>query len=87
MSTYLFGLDEFELHAAAGPRDEVSIARVVQQGHQELPELQGAAALVRCALAENSAALLLHLTWTEEIKRTRGQRVHGLRSHALKCFS
>ncbi len=64
--TYLFGFNEFELHAAAGPGDEVGIARVVQQGHQELPELQRASALVRCALAKNTASLLLYLTWNEE---------------------
>lgn len=63
---YLFGFNEFELHAAAGPCDEVGVARVIQQGHQELPELQGASALVRCALTENSYTFLLHLTWIEK---------------------
>ncbi|TNN41950.1 hypothetical protein EYF80_047871 [Liparis tanakae] len=43
--TDLLGLDELELHAAAGPGDEVSVGRVVQQRHQELPQLQGATAL------------------------------------------
>lgn len=48
---HLLWLDEFELHAAAGPGDEVGVGRVVQQSHQELPELQRASALVRWALA------------------------------------
>lgn len=60
--TYLFGFNEFELHAAAGPGDEVGVGRVVQQSHQELPELQRASALVRRALAVQ-ARLLLDVTY------------------------
>lgn len=59
--SHLLGLDEFELHAAAGPGDEVGVGRVVQQSHQELPELQRASALVRRALAVQ-ACLLLDVT-------------------------
>lgn len=60
---HLLGFDQFELHAAAGPRDEVGVARVVQQGDQELPELQRTSALVRRTLAKDASALLLDLTW------------------------
>lgn len=71
---YLFGLNELELHAAASPRNEVRVSRVVQQGHKELPELQRASALVRCSLAKNATAtLLLHLTWREETNQTSAQ--------------
>lgn len=44
----------------------MGVARVVQQGHQELPELQGTSALVGRSLAEDASALLLHLTWGGE---------------------
>lgn len=54
--TDLFGVDQFELHVASGPDDQVAVSRVVQQREQELPELQRAAALVR-------QTLLLHLNW------------------------
>ena len=40
---HLLGLDEFELHAAPGPGDGGAVAGVLQQGDQELPELQRAA--------------------------------------------
>lgn len=46
----LLGLYQLELHAAASPGDEVAISGVIQQRDQELPELQGAAALVRRSL-------------------------------------
>lgn len=62
-AAHLLGLDQLELHAAAGPGDKVGVARVVQQGHQELPELQGTSALVGRSLSEDASALLLHLTW------------------------
>lgn len=78
VQAHLFGLDEFELHATAGPGDEVGVARVVQQGHQELPELQRAAALVRCALAKNTAGLLLHFACWEEERGGGGE--HGYKS-------
>lgn len=55
---HLLWLDEFELHATAGPGDEVRVGRVVQQRHQELPELQRAAALVGRALAVQARLLL-----------------------------
>lgn len=45
--TNLLGLYQLELHATTSPGDEVSVSRVIQQRDQELPELQGAAALVR----------------------------------------
>lgn len=62
-AAHLLGFDQFELHAAAGPRDEVGVARVVQQGDQELPELQRPAALVGRTLAKDASALLLDLAW------------------------
>lgn len=58
-----FTVFKFELHAAACPGDEVGIAWVIQKGHQELPELQRATALVRCTLTEKTTPFLLHLTW------------------------
>lgn len=61
---YLLRFDEFELHASASPRDEVWVGRVVQQGHQKLPELQGAAPLIRRALAIQPC-LLLYVTCTK----------------------
>lgn len=61
VSSYLLWLDEFELHATAGPGNEVWVGRVIQQSHQELPELQRASALVRWALAVQ-AGLLLDVT-------------------------
>lgn len=70
LGPHLLGLDQLELHAAAGPGDEVGVAGVVQQGHQELPELQGASALVGRSLAEDAPALLLHLTWGGSGERT-----------------
>lgn len=66
MNSYLLWLDEFELHATAGPRDEVRIAGVVEEGHQKLPELQWAAALIGGALTKHTAPFLLHLTWAQE---------------------
>lgn len=71
MVSYLLWLDEFELHATAGPGDEVGVARVVQQGHQELPELQRSTPLVRGALAEHAAPLLLDLTCWATMEFTR----------------
>ena len=47
---YLLRVDELELHAAARPRDERRALRLIQQRHQELPELQRAAPLERPAL-------------------------------------
>lgn len=82
---YLFRFNEFKFHAAASPGDEMGIARVVQQGHQELPELQRATALVRCALAKNTTPFLLHLTWTRS-KETGGQCVHRLFSLILQGY-
>ena len=91
---YLLGFNEFELHAAAGPGDEVGIPRVVQQGHQELPELQRAAALVRRALTENTAALLLHFTCNQERNDQRsahslykGHRASDKLVHSSGCSS
>lgn len=73
---YLFGFDKLELHPAAGPGDEVRIPGVVQQGHQELPQLQRASPLVRRSLAEYAAAaataaarFLLHLACGEDNSR------------------
>lgn len=60
--THLLGLDEFKLHATSGPGDEVGVGWVVQQSHKELPELQGASALVRRTLAVK-ARLLLYVTY------------------------
>lgn len=51
----LFRIDQFKLHVASRPDDQVSVGRVVQQCEQELPELQRAAALIR-------QTLLLHFT-------------------------
>lgn len=59
--SYLLRLDQFELHAPAGPGDEVGVGRVIQEGDQELPELQGAAPLVGRALTVQGG-LLLHFT-------------------------
>lgn len=42
----LFRLDELEFHPATGPRDARRVRRIVQQGNQELPQLQGAASLL-----------------------------------------
>lgn len=47
----LLGLYQLELHATASPGDEVAVSGVIQQRDQELPELQGAAALVWRPLA------------------------------------
>lgn len=47
---HLFGVDEFELHVASRPHDQVAVGRVLQQREQKLPELQRAAALVRQTL-------------------------------------
>lgn len=58
---HLFWLNEFELHASAGPGNKVWVGWVVQQSHQELPELQRAPALVRWALPVQ-ARLLLDVT-------------------------
>lgn len=44
----------------------MGVARVIQQGHQELPELQGTSALVGRSLAKDAAALLLDLAWGGE---------------------
>lgn len=44
--TDLFRIDEFKLHVSPSPNDQVPVCRVVQKREQELPELQGAAALV-----------------------------------------
>lgn len=52
---YLFRVDEFELHVSSRPDNQVCVGRIVQQCEQELPELQGATALVR-------QTLLLHFT-------------------------
>lgn len=90
--THLFGFDELELHAAAGPGNEVRVPRVVQQGHQELPELQRASALVWRSLAKDAAPFLLHLTWEEETNRTSTfpipfsvlHRSHRPRAHSLQ---
>lgn len=38
--SHLLRLDEFELHAPASPGDKVRVGRVIQESHQELPELQ-----------------------------------------------
>lgn len=69
--TDLLRLDEFELHAATGPGDEVSVGRVVQQGDEELPELQGATALVGRAVAV-SRRLLLYFPCKRRKERRRG---------------
>lgn len=66
--SHLLRLDEFELHAAAGPGDEVTIGRVVQQSDQELPELQGTSALVGRSVTEHSG-LLLDLAWMYRRRR------------------
>lgn len=58
---HLLWLNEFELHASAGPGNKVWVGWVVQQSHQELPELQRAPALVRWALTVQ-ARLLLDVT-------------------------
>lgn len=86
VQAYLFGFNEFELHATSGPRDEVGIARVVQQGHQELPELQRAAALVRRALAKNATPFLLHLTWKKEETDRRSAVRPTSRLQAFLCL-
>ena len=43
LCAHLLGLDELELHAAAGPGDGGAVVGVLQQRDQELPELQRAA--------------------------------------------
>lgn len=58
----LLGLDQLELHASTSPGDEVAVSWVVQQRDQELPELQGAAALVRWPLTIHRG-LLFEFTW------------------------
>ena len=71
---HLLRLDEFELHAAARPGDEVAVGGVVQQGDQELPELQGAAALVWRPVAVHQR-FLLYFTYGAEREREReGER-------------
>lgn len=50
VDAHLLGLYQLELHATTSPGDKVAISRVIQQRDQELPELQGAAALVRRSL-------------------------------------
>lgn len=40
--SYFFWFDELELQAPAGPADKVGVRRVVEQGDEELPKLQGA---------------------------------------------
>lgn len=52
---YLFRVDEFKLHVSSRPDDQMCVGRIVQQCEQELPELQGATALVW-------QTLLLHFT-------------------------
>lgn len=54
----LLGLYQLELHASTSPGDEVAVGRVVQQRDQELPELQGAAALVRWPVTVHRGLLL-----------------------------
>ncbi len=45
-NTHLFRLVEFELETSSRPGDVRGVGRVVQQRDEELPQLQGAAALV-----------------------------------------
>lgn len=52
----LFGVNQLELHVSPRPDDQVCIGGVVQECEQELPQLQGATALVR-------QTLLFHFTW------------------------
>lgn len=59
--TYLLRLNQLELHAPTSPGDEVGIGRVIQEGDQELPELQGPTSLVGRALTVQGG-LLLHFT-------------------------
>ena len=84
---HLLGLDEFELHAAAGPGDEVGVGRVVQQSHQELPELQRASALVRRALAVQAGLLLDVTCGTRNGPLPHGvsARLHMHTEQVLKC--
>lgn len=58
----LLGLYQLELHASTGPGDEVAVSWVVQQRDQELPELQGAAALVWWPVTIHRG-LLFEFTW------------------------
>lgn len=71
---HFFRLDELELHPSARPRDEVGVGGVVQQSHQELPELQRAPALVRRALAVQ-ARLVLYVACSRQ--NQHGQLNHG----------
>lgn len=59
--SYLLRLNQLELHAPAGPCNEVGVGGVIQEGDQELPELQGPAPLVGRALTVQGG-LLLHFT-------------------------
>ena len=64
---YLFRVDEFKLHVSSRPDDQMRVGRIVQECEQELPELQGATALVR-------QTLLLHFTC---IQGQTGHNEHG----------
>ena len=69
---HLLRLDELELHAAARPGDEVAVGGVVEQGDQELPELQGAAALVRWPVTVHQR-FLLYFTYDQSEQETGGE--------------
>lgn len=57
-NSYLFRFNEFEFHSPACPSNEVGVAWVIQQSHQELPELQRPPPLIRRALTVSSPLVL-----------------------------
>lgn len=73
--TDLFRIDEFKLHVSSRPDDQVSVGRVVQQREQELPELQGAATLVRQTLLLHFTCLHSHMGHNEYMSHYVGVKI------------
>lgn len=61
----LLWLNKFELHSTSCPGNEMTVGRIIQQCNQKLPELEGAATLVRRAVTIHRG-LLLYLPCQEQ---------------------
>lgn len=78
--TDLFRIDEFKLHVSSRPHDQVSVGWVVQQREQELPELQGAATLVRQTFLLHFTCLYIgHIGHNEYISHYMGVKIVTIR--------
>lgn len=58
---HLFGFNQLELEAPACPSDEGSVGGIVQQRHQELPQLQGSPALIGSMRAVSMVTLQVEI--------------------------